>query len=168
MALPITPPPVAAAAAEAAASAAPAEPMGDLFRDYNPEGSLGGMFAPAFIKGFQPSEQAVQAWTAKNRPISYSDVDELRMPNAWQPPQQTQGWGDVYGSGRIPNNLKYGDERGEVDPLALLSLSQGGPYDKEARRNAIAKRLADNTAAQTAYNKPQQAPFYDFSGMYEL
>jgi len=129
----------------------PVPPTGEN-ADYNPEGALGGMFAPAYIKGFAPSEQAVAAWTAKNRPISYSDVDALRMPHEWREPQQMTGYGDVYGSGRIPNNLYYGHDQGQVDPLALISLSQGGPYDKDARRNSIAARLADNQAKEQAYN----------------
>ena len=152
MALPIAAP----AAAAAAAAAAPAEqPMGDMFANYNPEGSLNGLFAPAYIKGYAPSEQAVSAWHAQNNPVSYSDVDALRMPNQWMPPQKTSRFGtDVYGAGRIPDKLRYGDDRGEVDPLALISLSQGGPYDVEGRRNAIAQRIQENQAAEAAY-KPE-------------
>jgi hypothetical protein len=154
MPLPIAAPPAAAAAA---AAAAPADaPMGDMFANYNPEGSLNGLFAPAYIKGFAPSEQAVSAWHAQNNPISYSDVDALRMPNEWMPPQKTSRFGtDVYGAGRIPDKLRYGDDRGQVDPLALISLSQGGPYDVDARRNAIAQRLTANKAAEAAYVAPK-------------
>ena len=151
MALPIAAPPAAAAAA---AAAAPADaPMGDMFANYNPEGSLNGLFAPAYIKGFAPSEQAVSAWHAQNNPISYSDVDALRMPNEWRPPAPVGGLPsrDVYGAGRIPNSLRYGDDRGQVDPLALTASSQGGPYDVEARRSAIAQRVLENQQAQAAY-----------------
>jgi len=157
MATPIPPPVPLAAAAEAVAEQAPA-PFAEapMYANYDSQGALGGLFAPAYIKGYAPAEQAVQAWHNKNNPISYSDVDALRMPNAWQPPQPTNPYGgDVYGSGRIPDKLRYGDDRGEVDPLALISLSQGGPYDVEGRRNAIAKRLADNDAAQAAYKPPR-------------
>ena len=30
-----------------------------MYEDYDPQGSLGGLFAPAFLKGFAPSEKAV-------------------------------------------------------------------------------------------------------------
>ena len=121
------------------------------FADYNPEGALGGMFAPAYIKGYAPSEQAVQAWTEQNQGIDRAMVDELRMPNEWRPPQKPKGYGDVYGAGRIPDQLRYGDDRGQVDPLALTASSQGGPYDVDARRAAIAKRVMENQQAQAAY-----------------
>jgi len=39
-----------------AEQAAPA--MGSLFETYNPEGALSGLFAPAYIRGFAPSEDA--------------------------------------------------------------------------------------------------------------
>jgi hypothetical protein len=134
--------------------AAAAAPTPDApFADYNPEGALGGMFAPAYIKGYAPSEQAVQAWTEQNQGIDRAMVDELRMPNEWRPPAPVGGLPsrDVYGAGRIPNSLRYGDDRGQVDPLALTASSQGGPYDVEARRSAIAQRVLENQQAQAAY-----------------
>ena len=168
MPLPIAPTPVAAAAEAAPVDQA----MGDMFANYNPEGSLNGLFAPAFIKGYAPSEAAVGAWHKKNNPISYTDVDALRMPNKWMPAQPPGGLPsyDVYGAGRIPNSLRYGDDRGEVDPAALISLAQGGPYDVEARREAIAKRVQENKDAEAKANGPAAggalgaAGFGDMSG----
>jgi hypothetical protein len=37
-----------------------------------------------------------------------------------------------------------------VDPAALVAAAQGGDYDIEGRRNAIAARVAANQAAQAA------------------
>jgi hypothetical protein len=51
----------------------------------------------------------------------------------------------------------YGDQRGIVDPEALRVLAQGGKYDFNARRDAIAQRLTANTAAQTAAATPAAA-----------
>jgi hypothetical protein len=34
--------------------------------DYNPQGAMGGLFAPAFIVGNPQSEQAVSQWNAAN------------------------------------------------------------------------------------------------------
>jgi hypothetical protein len=123
--------------------------------DYNPEGALGGMFAPAYIHGYSPSEQAVAAWTAQNQNVNRAMIEELRMPNQWMPPEKPKGFSDVYGSGRIPDNIQTGDERGQVDPLALTASAQGGPYDIEARRAAIAKRLMENQQAQASYVPPK-------------
>jgi len=140
------PSPIPAAAAAAAPAAESA-----LLADYNAQGALGGLFAPAYIKGYAPSEQAVAAWTQQNQGINRAMVDELRMPNEWRPPQKPKGFSDVYGSGRIPDNIQTGDERGQVDPLALTASAQGGPYDIEARRAAIAQRVMENEQAQAAY-----------------
>jgi len=140
------PSPIPAAAAAAAPAAESA-----LLADYNAQGALGGLFAPAYIKGYAPSEQAVAAWTQQNQGINRAMVDELRMPNEWRPPQKPKGYGDVYGAGRIPDQLRYGDDRGQVDPLALMASAQGGNYDVEARRAAIAQRVMENEQAQAAY-----------------
>jgi hypothetical protein len=149
----------AASVANAAVAAAPA--MGDLFASYNPKGADSGLFAPAYVAGFQPSEDAVAAWTAQNHTVTPGMIDQLRMPNAWQAPSTAvagSGFaGGVYGAGRIPQSQTLGDPQGLVDPLALRALAQGGNYDVGARRAAIAQRLADNAAAAAAYTPPAPA-----------
>jgi len=110
--------------------------MGSLFESYDPNGSVGGMFAPAYVHGYQPSEDAVAAWNAKNRPLSSAEVEQTRIPQEYQ--------------AASPLNFNYGDARGAVDPEALRVAAQGGSYDMSARRAAIAQRIAQNQAAQKA------------------
>jgi len=131
----------------------PAAP-GGLFATYSGGGAAGQMFAPAYIKGYAPSEEAWGKWAAARRP-SQEIVDELRMPNLYQNPDTnpTMGGGDVYGNG-IKQNLTFGDQRGQVDPNALRVASQGGVYDVAARRSAIAERLALN---ELRMNPPKPA-----------
>lgn len=117
--------------------------MGSLFDNYDPTGALNGMFAPAFIKGFAPSEKAVGDWNAANAGLTSADIDATRMPASWQAPTTNQ-----YGT----PNVSLGDPRGTVDPEALRVAAQGGHYDKEARRNAIASQIATNLAAQQNYS----------------
>ena len=81
---------------------------------------------------------AIYPWDTRRDITSRELVDELRMPR-------------IYGE-------TWGDPRGMVDPLALTALSQGGGYDIQARRNAIAKRLLENQLAQQA---AQAAPTAD-------
>jgi hypothetical protein len=125
----------------------PAAP-GGLFDTYNAQGALGGMFAPAYIRGHTPSEQAVAAWQQDRRP-GQDIIEQSRMPNLYVDPASnpTLGGGDVYGNG-IKQNLTFGDPRGMVDPEALRVAAQGGKYDLEGRRNAIAARLAENARLQ--------------------
>ena len=148
-----TPIPAAAAADPAADTVA-----GSLDQFYDPVGAMGGRFAPAYVRGYAPSEAAVAAWQAKNRPLDGVHLDTLRMPEPWQAPQQPNPYGgDVYGSGRIPDKMSFiTTGKGRLDDNILRSWSQGGPYDVDARRNAIAKRLTDNEAAQKAYTPPKQ------------
>ena len=137
------------------AEAAP-PPIGDMFEGYNPEGALGGMFAPAYIKGFAPSEAAVAKWQAENHGLTPAMIDQTRMPNEWRDPNvgvTSVGGRGPYGAGQIPNNLSYGDPQGSVDPEALRIAAQGGKYDMNARRDAIAQRMLANSAAEAAYNK---------------
>lgn len=131
---------------------------------YDAVGALGGMFAPAYIAGNQQSQDAVQKWTAENQGMNAGMIDQTRMPPEWQQPEPANpyaGFGGMgygnYGAGRIPNQLTFGDSRGPVDPEALRIASQGGKYDMNARRDAIAGRVLANTNAQTAYNKSQAA-----------
>lgn len=118
--------------------------MGSVFENYNPEGAMNGLFAPAYIKGYAPSEEAVAAWTAANRSMTPEMVEASRMPN----PVMAQDQGMGRRQGGIPLNQSYGDPRGAVDPEALRVLAQGGKYDPAARRDAIAQRMATNAATQ--------------------
>jgi hypothetical protein len=135
--------------------------MGNLFQSYNPQGADNGVFAPAYIPGYKPSEDAMAAWNAQHHSVTADMIDQLRMPDAWQPPSQNLPamGGGPYGEGRIPQTQTLGDPQGLVDPLALKALAQGGTYDVAARRDAIAKRLSDNAAAQAAYTPPPANPF---------
>jgi hypothetical protein len=118
----------------------PADPAANsMFANYDPTGSMGGLFAPAFIKGFAPSEQAVSAWEAANRGVTRADVDATRMPGDFTTSTERTPADGVYGTG-VPQRQAYGG--GSVDPLALRAWAQGGKYDPNARRAAIAARLA--------------------------
>lgn len=147
-----------AAAADAA--------MGAIFENYDPVGAVNGLFAPAYIKGYAPSEQAVAAWNAANRGFTQADLEATRMPNEWVDPGggalagRAAFAGGPYGAGRVPNNLSFGDERGALDPEALRVLAQGGKYNSSARRNSIAQRLAENAAKEQAYNASKAANPY--------
>src|SRR5262245_21660823 len=101
--------------------------------DYNPEGAMGGMFAPAYIAGYQPSMDAVAAWQAANRSMTPEMVEETRMPAAWQAPSSSSSTADALGlkAAGMPGATSggggsYGDPRGNVDPEALRILAQGG------------------------------------------
>ena len=124
-----------------------AEAPGNIFEGYQ-AGSVDDMFAPAYIKGFAPSEKAVAAWTAANRP-GIGIVEQSRMPNPYIDPATNPviGADGVYGNG-VPIKQSYGDNRGMVDPEALRVAAQGGHYDLEGRRAAIAARLAENARLQ--------------------
>ena len=159
--------------AVAAVPAVEGAPMGDLFQNYDPTGALNGMFAPAYIQGFKPAQEAVAAWNLANRGMTRSLVDELRMPAEWRDPNAGTFMGagvggGPYGAGGIPNNISFGDSRGVVDPEALRVMAQGGKYDAGARRAAIAARILANEQAQNAVPKatdtPIVAPPPDLSG----
>lgn len=126
--------------------AATPDAPGSIFENYNAQGPMGGMFAPAYIQGFAPSEQAVQQWQQANHGLTRADVDALRMPAASTGPSPMSAGQYPY-SGPIPLNQTYGDPRGMVDPEALRVLAQGGKYDVAGRRAAIAARVAQNQAA---------------------
>lgn len=124
---------------------------------------MGGLFAPAYIKGYAPSEQAVAAWQAQHRPVTAGMIDQLRMPDLWQPNSGARTLADgVYGSG-VPVNQNYAQNpKGSVDVDALRAASMGSPYDIEARRAAIAARIAENerlknpTPAPIALEEPRR------------
>lgn len=114
--------------------------MGSLFQSYDPKGAMNGMFAPAYIHGYAPSQTAVTNWNAAHHPLMNADIESTRMPRAAGSTSQF-----------------HGDPRGAVDPEALRVLSQGGQYNMQARRDAIAARVAQNAATpavtQTDPNK---------------
>lgn len=143
----------------AVATAPAAQPMGNLFQTYQ-AGSPTDAFVPAYIKGYKPSMDAVSAWEAENRGLTRADVDATRIAQPWTDPSKTLGGDGVYG-GPIQANQVYGDSRGMVDPEALKVWAQGGHYDMNARRNAIAARVAANAAAASA---AQPAPPADPTG----
>jgi hypothetical protein len=151
-----------AAPPEPAAPAPAKNAPGSIFEGYQ-VGTVNDMFAPAYIKGFAPSEEALKAWTAYNRQGA-GIIDASRMPNLWQDPAATQmSAGDgVYG-GPMPLKQTYGDNRGQIDPEALRIASQGGHYDIDARRSAIAARLAENAALQAP--KALSGPIGDGSSL---
>jgi hypothetical protein len=115
------------------------DPQSDMATHYDPTGAMGGLFAPGFIRGYQPSEDAVMAWNAQNRGVTRADVDATRMPGDFTTSAARTPADGVYGSG-VPQQQAYGG--GAVDPLALRAWAQGGKYDASARRAAIAARLA--------------------------
>ena len=123
---------------------------------------MGGLFAPAFIRGFKPSEDATDKWAA-DRAFSRQDVENTRMPYPWQAPQAVNPMqyasGSGYIGGGLPTRQTFGDARGMVDPNALLSQAQGIPYDKEARRQAIAAQVASNQAASDSYAQQHLARY---------
>ena len=142
--------------ADAPAPTDNASVLAGLYKDYNPQGAMGGLFAPAYIHGLPASENAVSTWQAENHPVTYGNIDQTRMPLPFQGPSAMSAGNGVYG-GPIPLTQVYGDQRGIVDPEALRVLAQGGKYDFNARRDAIAQRLTANTAAQTASATPDSA-----------
>jgi hypothetical protein len=142
-------------------------PRDNLFVSYNPHGAAGGLFAPAYIHGYAPSEKAVADWQGQRGGLTHEMVaNDLLMPDEWKPPQQEQTRGGgmtdvsgnfpgdgVYGGSNIPRNLVLGkNANGTVDVAALRALSHGTPYDVQGRRDSIAARLLANQQAQDAYN----------------
>jgi hypothetical protein len=125
---------------------------GSIYDDYDPQGALGGLFAPAFIKGFAPSEAAVSKWQAANHALTPGMLDQTAMPAQWTPPAAPVA-GSTFrqdGGSGISSNLNFGGNKPPVDPEALRVLAQGGKYDMAARRDAITQRILENAAAQSA------------------
>lgn len=105
---------------------------------YDPQGALGGLFAPAFIRSgpdAAQSEQAVLDWTKKNFTTGDPQINASR------------------------------NSKGVVDSAALKSAAQGVPYDATAtaQRNAIAAQVVANssglTPAQQAYQDQHIATY---------
>ena len=147
------------------------EPMSSLFERYNPQGAMGGLFAPAYIPGYAPSEAAVMAWQQQQRPVTANMIDELRMPEAYRNPPGTppegspqammMGGGNVYGEGRIPlglnSRLRFGDVRGRISPDVLRAAAMGGPFNVAQRRAEIEARIAQNERDEAAYREAYAA-----------
>jgi hypothetical protein len=126
---------------------------------------MGGLFAPAYIKGFAPSEAAVAAWQAQNRPMTSAMVDQTRMPDLYRPPSGNILMDGRYGSG-VPAVQSYAGNNGMVDVNALRAASMGGAYDMQARRDAIAARIAENERLKNpAAPPPAPEPERMFRGM---
>jgi hypothetical protein len=173
----IAPPPPEASPSPTDPSGVPIDSFGvprdNLFVTYNPHGAAGGLFAPAYIHGYAPSEQAVADWQGQRGGLTHEMVaNDLLMPDAWKPPapqEQTRGGGmvdasstfpgdGVYGGSNIPRNLTLGkNPNGTIDTAALRALSHGTAYDVQGRRDAIAARLLANQQAQDEYNKAKPA-----------
>jgi hypothetical protein len=106
------------------------------YPNYNPIGALNNTFAPAYIPGYAPSEQAVmdrQATRGRqgimNQGVMY--LEDLRAP---APPRGSLG------------NFTTG----AYDPNMLRAMAQNLPYDVPRRRSEIAGILAARAAqAQT-------------------
>lgn len=144
-------------------AAAPAQPMGDIFAQYNP-GSPGDLFAPAHIYGFKPSADAVNAWRAQHYQITPNNIDELRMPLPPIGDKRTSSAGDgVYGP-PIPLQQEYGDRLGSLNFSILRAMAQGAPYDIQARRDNIAKMVSAHNQMQQRLGVPPQDELTRFIG----
>jgi hypothetical protein len=105
--------------------------------------ALGDLFAPAYIRSDPNSVQRVNDWQAQNFGMTNQGVEATR----------------------IPVGFNTGNPAGMVDPEALRVLAQGGPYDLNARRNAIAAQVqaqqqAQHPAPQTSQQAQQAAAPY--------
>ena len=89
--------------------------------------AMGDLFAPAYRANDPASVQAVNDW--QNRVFNVNDVNI----------EQT----------RAPVAFNTGKPGGMLDPEALRVRAQGGPYDFDARRNAIAAAAVAQPAAQS-------------------
>ncbi len=90
--------------------------------------AMGELFAPAYNRNDPAAVANVDAWMAKNFSMTNPKVEQTRTPVSFN----------------------TGNPAGMVDPEALRVLAQGGPYDMDARRNAIAAAAA----AQPAVLRP--------------
>ena len=131
-----------AAAIPAVQSPAPPRPrqhagsaMGDLFENYDPQGAMDGLFAPAYIQGYAPSEKAVAEWQAQNHADDAGDARRrCGCRTEWTRPQRADH-GErrtiLRRAARIPNNLRFVDRAGHGRPGGAAALAQGGQYDMD-------------------------------------
>jgi hypothetical protein len=146
--------------------------MPNIFDNYDPVGALGGKFAPAYIHGYAPSEQAVGDWMKKNFSVTPDIIEQSRgvptLPTGAAAPLpanpfKSQGITDAeyYARNgvRQPTTFDYTQNKGPVDANALRAYAQGSPYDINARRNAIAAQIVaqgsgGNTGAAQVSSNP--------------
>ena len=118
---------------------------------YNPNGAAGGLFAPAYIHGYAPSEQAVADWQASKGGLTRDMIDELRMPDgveATAEPARQERHARATAStaaATSPTPDAGTDPAGWSIRRRLRALSHGTSYDVGARRDAIAARLLANS-----------------------
>jgi len=129
-----------------------------IYDQYNPEGEAGGLFAPPHIAGWKPAQDATEAYYKKHFPVSYGMIDELRMPQAGGSGASSTG---SSGSGGMSNTINFVPEKGFADPLALKALAQGGNYDVQGRRDAIAQQVMANQQAPAPAAAAAPQPSFD-------
>ena len=133
----------------------PKTSVGNLYQDYNPVGALGNLFAPAYLQGFKPSEDAIAArYNAQNH-LTDAQLESTKMPWEWMAPRAVNPltYGVASSGAGIPSYLAYGDKSGLMDRNALMAAAQSLPYDMGARQAQIAQRVSDNQAASDAYRQ---------------
>ena len=129
--------------------------MGNIYTDYDPKGALGGLFAPAYLKGFEPSEKALGDFYNSKSHLTDADLESTRMPWDWMAPRAVNsstfgrgGMGAGGMGGDLPEYLAYGDRSGIMDPAALKALAQGTPYDLNARRESGSAKAGQQCGAK--------------------
>jgi len=101
---------------------------------------MGDLFAPVYQAGNQASMQAANDWQNRVFNVNSQNIEQTRKPASFN----------------------TGNPGGMLDPEALRVLAQGGPYDFDARRNAIAAATVAQPAAAAA--APAPAPYYGEGG----
>jgi hypothetical protein len=134
-----------------------------LDANYNQQGAMGGLFAPAYVPGYAPSEQALTSWQS-GRGLTGSQVDQTTIPAPWAPPQDNDpyamarmgmgGGMGIYGPNLAGSKSQFGMKE-SVDPNALRAAAQNTPYDFAGRRGQVAQQLMANQAAKDAYYNPK-------------
>ena len=79
--------------------------------------------------------------------VTYGNIDQTRMPIASRGHRPIE-YRLTVGMAGVPLTQVYGDQRGQIDPEALRVLAQGGQYDFNARRDAIAPASCRQYTAQ--------------------
>jgi len=88
--------------------------------------AMGDLFAPAYRANDPASVQAVNDWQNRVFNVNPGNIEQTRKPVSFN----------------------TGNPGGMLDPEALRMMAQGGPYDFNARRNAIAAAAVPQSAAQ--------------------
>jgi hypothetical protein len=122
-----------------------------IYDQYNPNGEAGGLFAPPHIAGWQPAQDATEKYYKRRFGVTGDMIDELRMPQAGAPAS-----GSVNSGGS--DTINFVPKAGYADPKLLKAAAQGGEYDVQGRRDAIAAQvMANNTPAPATAAAPQAA-----------